>query len=268
MEPGGWNFEAADHAIGVVLGVEVHQTTGLLEAGPEDDGKQTHHQNDLDAIHFLLGQRRFLCRAAQGGRTLGSRDSADVTEVTLGKEGLDHQGEEHADTGRDETGLPAPLGGDCTGHETSQQGAQVDAHVEDGEGAVTTVITLLIQVTDHGGDVRLEHAVAGDQQSQTDVENLIDETREHGVGQCQGKLTGSHHDGTDDNGAALAQETIGQPTPDQRGDIDQTGIDAVELQRICFVPAQAAGGRLGSQIEHQQGTHTVVGESFPQFGAK
>ena len=186
----------------------------------------------------------------------------------MGKEGLDHQGEEHADTSGDETSLPAPFCGDRTGHETSQQSAQIDTHVEDGEGAITAVIALLIQVTDHGGNVWFEHAVAGDQQGQTDIEHLIDEAGEHGVGQSQGKLTGCHHDGTEDNGAALAQEAIGQPTPDQRGDVDQPGIDAVELQSIRFAPTQTAGGRLGGQIKHQQGTHTVVGESFPQFGTE
>ncbi len=203
LEPGGRHFEAADHAIGIFLCIQVHQATGLLEAGPEDDGEQTQHQDDLDAVYFLLGQRGLLLLGALLGGALGGRHAADVTEEALGHGGLYHQGEQHADTGADEGGLPAVGGGSSATDYTGQQGTQVDAHVEDGEGAVTTVITSLIQVAHHGGDVRLEQAVTHDQQAEARVEDGVDHVREHGVGQSQGELAGGHEHGTKQDGAAL-----------------------------------------------------------------
>ncbi len=163
LEPGSRHFKRADHAVGVLLGIEVHQTTGLFETSPEDDGEQTQHQNDLDAIHFLLGQRRFLLGSTQSGGTLSGSHTADVAEETLGQSRLDHQREQHTDTGTDEGSLPAVGSRGSTTDHTCQQGAQVDTHVEDGEGTVTTVVTLCIEVANHGGDVRLEQTVTHDQ---------------------------------------------------------------------------------------------------------
>ena len=268
LEPGGRHFEAADHAVGILLCVQVHQTTGLLETGPEDDGEQTQHQDDLDAINFLLGQRGFLLLGTLHGGALGGRHAADVTEETLGHGGLYHQGEQHADTGADEGGLPAVGGGGGTTDHARQQGAQVDAHVEDGEGTVTTVVTFLIQVAHHGGDVRFEQTVTQDQQAKARVEEGVDHLREHGVGQGQGELTRGHEDGTDQDGTALTEEGIGQPAADDRGDVDQTGIDAVQLEGVGLGPAHAAVGGHVSQIEDEHGTHAVVGESLPEFGTK
>ena len=92
---------------------------------------------------------------------------------------------------------------------------------------------------------------------------LIDEAGEHGVGQSQGKLPHGHHDGAENDGATLTEEGIGQPATDERCDVDQTCIDAIQLEGIGLRPAQATGSSLGSQIEHQQGAHAVVGKSFP-----
>src|SRR5690606_5327636 len=101
-------------------------------------------QDDLDAIHFLLGQRSLLLFGALLGGALGGRHAADITQETLGHGGLYYQREQHADTGADEGGLPAVGGGGCATDHAGQQGAQVDAHVEDGEGTVATVVTFLI----------------------------------------------------------------------------------------------------------------------------
>lgn len=187
---------------------------------------------------------------------------------TLGHGGLHDQGEQHADTGADEGGLPAIGGGGGAADHAGQQGAQVDAHVEDGEGAVTTVIPFFIQVAHHGGDVRFEQAVAHDQQAKAGIEDGVDHVREHGVRQCQGKLAGGHQHGTEQDGTALAQEGICEPAADDGGDVDQTGIDAVQLEGVGLGPAHATvGGQVG-QIEDEHGTHAVIGESLPQFGTK
>ena len=130
------------------------------------------------------------------------------------------------------------------------------------------MITCLIQVAHHGGDIRLEQAVTHDQQAEARVEDGVDHVREHGVGQSQGELAGGHEHGAKQDGAALTQEGICQPAADDRRDVDQTGIDAIQLEGIRLGPAHAAvGGHVG-QIEDEHGTHAVVGEPLPEFGTK
>ena len=77
----------------------------------------------------------------------------------------------------------------------------------------------------------------------------------HGVGQGQGKLTRGHEDGTDQDGAALTEEGVGQPASDDRGDVDQTGIDAVQLEGVGLGPAHAT---VGGQVGQIQGVDLIT----------
>ncbi len=88
------------------------------------------------------------------------------------------------------------------------------------------------------------------------------------MGQSQSELARGHQHGTDQDGTALTQEGVSQPAADQRSDVNQTGIDTVEFEGVCLTPAQTAIGSQVGQIEHQYGTHTVIGESLPEFGTK
>jgi hypothetical protein len=95
-----------------------------------------------------------------------------------------------------------------------------------------------------------------------------------------------HQDGADDHGAALAEHAVGEKSTEDRGEIDESGIEAPDLRRQRLHVERAehafqrglercepnyASGMIFEQqkfghVEHEQRAHAVIGEALPHLG--
>lgn len=68
--------------------------------------------------------------------------------------------EEHSDRSQTETPMEAVPGLHEAGEQRSDEGTEIDTHVEERESGVAAVVVLLVQIADHRGGGRLESAAA------------------------------------------------------------------------------------------------------------
>ena len=113
-----------------------------------------------------------------------------------------------------------------------QERAQVDAHVEDGEGAVAPGVAGLVQLADHDRDARLE--VAGSDHDERQPEDE-DRHAQHGSGparrcpraastMCPSAISSA----ADDHGAVRAEQLVGDPAADDGQQVREAGVPAVK----------------------------------------
>ena len=166
--------------------------------------------------------------------------------------------------------------------ERREEGADVDAHVEDDECAVAARVALRVEVAHHRRDVRLEEAVADAHQQQPQVEadrrrgEVDAEQRQRkGARGAQGverrgehELPGRHHQAAEDHRLALAEPVVGDPAAEDRGAVDEPQVPAVELQRLRVRPAEARVHRVRRRggVQHEQRAHAVEAEALPHLG--
>ena len=245
LEPSGRYREASCLPVRVLFREEVHQAAGLLERRPEDHDEREDHEDDAQAIPFD-GSQRNLRAARHAERALRGRLAADVADIALREGELDDHREQHADAGREEADTPAVgrVLAERRADERREEGAGVDAHVEDRECAVTARIALRIEVADHRRDVRLEEPVAQDQEQEADVEarrrvGEFDAERaererarhaEEIERRRERELSGSHHEAADDHGLALAEEVVGEPAAKDGCQVDEPRVPPVQLE--------------------------------------
>ena len=96
-----------------------------------------------------------------------------IDDVSLLEDILNDDAQEHADAGSQECPLEVcRVAG--VAHESAYKGPQcaahVDAHIKDGVGGIYAPVVLGIELSDEGGDVRFEEAVAGDHEAQAGEE--------------------------------------------------------------------------------------------------
>ena len=140
--------------------------------------------------------------AGEGGVGLGG---GFMTLAHVGRQGalagdIDGQADQHADAAGGEAVVPvrraaAEMGG-AAANDRGDQGAQVNADVENGVGAVDALVAGAVEAADLGGDVGLEEAVAGNEHDQADEEQ---------AGVYQHEFAGGHDGRAQDDGAALAE---------------------------------------------------------------
>ncbi len=266
----------------VLFGEQVHEPARLLECRPEDHDEREDHEDHAQAVLLDLRQR-VLGAARHPEGTLRRRLAADVADVALREGELDDHGKQHADAGREEADAPA-VGGilaERRADERCEEGAGVDAHVEDDECAVAPPIALRIQVADHRRDVRLEEPVAEDEQQQADVETRrrvgegdAEDRKREGAGHAhrverrrEYELPGRHHEAADDHGLALAEEVVGEPAAEERRQVNEARVPGVKRERLAIRPAEAGvhGVGCGGGVEHEQCPHAVVAEALPHL---
>jgi hypothetical protein len=253
LEPACRGQEAADFAPRVLLREQVHQAAGLLEGRPEDDDEHEDHEDDPDAVTLDLGER-VLDATRHRERAMRAGLAPDVADVALREGKLDDDRDQHADAGGQEADAPA-IGrvlAERRAHERREERARVDAHVEDHEGAVAARVALRVEVADHRRDVGLEEAVADAHQQQAQVEarrrrGESDAERgqgkgtrgAHGVERCgEQELARRHHESADDDGLALAEPVVGDPSAEYRRQVDEAGVPGIELERLRLGPAE------------------------------
>ena len=74
-----------------------------------------------------------------------------------------------------------------------------------------------------------------------------------------------HEQGTDDHRHAVSDLLVRHVSPDQRGEIDQGRVGAEQCHGVLPGPGPAFIHQGGREEHHEQGTHPVIGETFPHF---
>ena len=69
-----------------------------------------------------------------------------------------------------ESQMPVDVLPEVSAHERRKERAQVDAHVEDREAGVATLILLRIQIADDDADVAFQQSGADDDEEESEVE--------------------------------------------------------------------------------------------------
>ena len=99
----------------------------------------------------------------------------------------------HADAGGGETVMPAEFLAERAAHQRRQEGAEIDADIEDREGAVAAAVAGRIERADLGRDVRLEGAVAENEKAEREQKQMLEGHHE---------MADRHQRGAEDDGAA------------------------------------------------------------------
>ena len=184
--------------------------------------------------------------------------------------------------------MPALGRGQRSADEVADEGAEVDAHVEDGEGAVAARVAGPVEVANLGRDVGLEGAVADDEQQERNEEPVL-------VG--HGEVAERHEGAAEDDRLALSPVAVGEVAAEDGGRVDEARVPAVEHRGVGAdrrrwvavdevadeVPADdrvriARSSRLAAlhdlarddeevvhHVELQEPAHAIVGEALPHL---
>ncbi len=258
LEPACRNFPPKDHPVSGAIGKEGQRTAGLLESDPEEDDEEGHDENRRYPMLLFAGQHPPL----QEGFLLLPHQ-IHLTEPFLGGDEDDERGN-HPQTSGDEPPVPAVVLAKGTADQRGEDGAEVDAHVKDGHAAVlASAVLIFVQFADHRRDVRLEKAVAEDHETERHVE-------ERNLRDGHGQIAESREDGPDDDALPFADVAIGHETAQNRRQVDQAREPAVDrpgMFRDDLLLAHVHEQEL-RHVQHEDGPHAVVAESFPCFRGK
>ena len=276
LVPGARNRDAEVGPVDLLVGPELHRVGLLLVHRPVDDVEEAEHDEGADHLALIRGQRRAGLLALELVRS----------EVTLPDQ-VEHQPDQHADTSGGEAVVPTEDLPQGSADERREDRAEVDAHVEDAEGAVAAGVVVGVEATDLRGDVRLEAAVAEHQAEQRQEEQRLRRHQE---------VPDRHQQRAEDHRATLADHTVRQhPTEERRevdeGDVETHHLGAERLERDTavrvgvgerseegleraldgvepehFSPDVGLDEQVLHHVEHQQGLHAVEAEALPHLG--
>jgi hypothetical protein len=175
--------------------------------------------------------------------------------------------DEHADAGGQERVAPPVIEAQVGGDEVAGEGADVDAHVEDVVAGVLllAVARVVVEVADQRRDVRLEEAVAEDDEQQRDPEvGAV-------AGDRQAAVAEAHQDAADDDRAAVAEDAVGEQAADERREIDEREVGAEDVLGGALRHVEAALGgdhRVGASlhVEHEDAEDQIEAEALPHLG--
>ena len=173
--------------------------------------------------------------------------------------------------------MPADAFAERAADERRQEGAEIDADIKDRIGAVAARIARRVKSADLRRNIRLEAAAAENERQQREQKQLL--ARHH-------EMAERHQHGADDDGAALAEHAVGEKPAEDRGEIDEPGIEAPDLrgERLHVERAEYAFQRafertepdhiagmileqkIFGHVEHEQRAHAVIREALPHLG--
>ena len=203
-------------------------------------------------------------------------------EVALAPE-VNEEAEDHADAGRAEAPRPVLVPrrvfalAEGAADERGEPRAEVDAHVEDVEGAVATLVPLGVEGPDLRGDVRLEEAATDAERGEGGEKESVPHQHE---------LAEDHDDAAENDRLALAEDAVGEDPAEERCQVDQRGVEAIDLVGELLVVEVAedvleraahdreAGDGLDDagerevlrHVEDQERAHAVVAKALPHLG--
>jgi hypothetical protein len=151
----------------------------------------------------------------------------------------DDEARDHADAGQAEAVAPADRLAEIADQDGADRGAEVNAHVEDGVGAVAANVGHAVQLADHHRDVGLQETRADDDQRQRkpeDVERRVGLTTIALDRHC--KVAEREQHAAVKHRLALPQITVGEVPAEHRRDVNQAGVGAVDDVRIAVRNSQ------------------------------
>ena len=173
----------------------------------------------------------------------------------------EQQADQHAEAGQAEAILPAPGLPQIAADDGCGGRAHIYAHVEDRIGRVAARIGARIELPHDHRDIGLEETRADDDQRQRQPEHI-----DHRVGpparslERHHEMAESQQDGAEQHRLALPQIAVGQIAADDRHDIDQRRIGAIDHAGLAVGEHPVL-----DQVEDQQRPHPVIGEAFPHL---
>ena len=260
-----------DAAVGVAVGPERDGVALLLVGRPEERHRQRQQDERAHRAPFVAAERLRLAGGLAPGERVGRQHRRGIE--------VDRKPDRHADAGRGEAVVPAELFAERAADQRRQERAEVDADVEDREGAVAARVAGRVERADLGRDVRLEGAVAEDEPQEREQEQRLE--RHHEMADRHQRSADHHH-------AALAEHAVGEIAAEDRREIHEPGVEAVDLRRQRLDveraedrfhaalsarrsrsrSARARVEQILHHVEHEQRAHAVVGEALPHLGGE
>ena len=145
-----------------------------------------------------------------------------------------------------------------SGDERTNERAEVDTHVEQGESGVAARVSLPIERADERAYVRLQQAGANDDEAQACVEERKRLEREREVAR-------SDDDPADEHASILAEHAVRHETAEDRGPPDAARVRPVDRRRVRIREAQSARAGWRGHVQNEERTHPVVAETLPHL---
>ena len=159
------------------------------DAEHRDDGRRDQRRSDKD-VHQRRGKFRGVLH--EDCRRAAKRPDDDRHGRQLPRKHEHGQTDEHANHRQAKSVLPAVGFANVAAKERRKGGAEIDPHVEERKPCVALAGILAVERADDRGDVRLEEAIADDQQAQSAEKG-------EGLGNHQAALADSHQQGPEDH---------------------------------------------------------------------
>jgi len=118
--------------------------------------------------------------------------------------------------------------------------------------------SLRVQLADHGRDVGLEQAVAGDDGGEAELEYFLVRHRDH-------EQAGRHDDRAEQDGSLVAQYLVGDVTAEDGCGIDQREVCTINQVGRLFA-GRGACVKLRNDVQHQRPSDSVEREALPELG--
>ena len=161
----------------------------------------------------------------------------------------------HADGGQAEAVVPAERLTDVAAQQRRHGSTEVDAHIEDRKTAIALVAAFGIERSNHRRDVRLEEAIAQDQQGQCGVKRQTVFDGHHEVARCHQQAAEYHR-------SPGPQKTIRQHAAEERRHVHQRSVGAIDRIGLAVPVLQEPL----YHVKNEQSAHAVVAEALPHLG--
>ena len=169
-----------------------------------------------------------------------------------------HEGQGHTDGCRDESDVVPVVVLEQTGDERSDEGADVDRHVEVQEALVTTRIAIVIEATDDRRQIRLD-------ETGTDGDADKADPRRHHLRYRQDDVTGHDDETAPQGGDPRPENPVGEDTAGNRHEQHRSAIGGHHhLTGIDRQPEAAICQGVGDEV-NEDGPHPEPGEPLPHF---
>lgn len=121
---------------------------------------------------------------------------------------------------------------------------------------------LRIEGAEQRGRVRLQPTATERDQHKADPD--AGQSGQHG----QRDVPGHHNDAAVEQGALHAEQPVGDPAAEHRGQVDQTTVGANQADRGVLGQTQTAVGRRIVQVVPEDGDHSVERKTLPQLDSE
>ena len=150
-------------------------------------------------------------------------------------------------------------------YQRGKERAYVDAHIEYGIGGVQPSVARFVQLSHEGRYRRFETSVSQYKEGESAIHQPVRQldSVQHGRAEEHQKLSQCHHDGSPEDRTADAPVFVGNISADKRGEVDQSGVAAVDGSGVFFVEQQGL-----CQEQNENSPHAIVAETFCGTGGE